>query len=306
MVQQGDLSQGFSKPLAQRRKMMKRVMFVVVSLLLVGTCFAQLQSGPSNTVGYVKTDIPSGTQGTPTYKEFGLPFQFWDVPANNIPTYGVESRKPSDIIGTQANCGTITSADRIARQDGGLYAYRASTACNWTQSLETGATNMDPGRAYWYVNKSGAARTLVLAGQVNNSGNYTTVTCIAPTVANQSVFTPYSWRDSRDVPANQLNLLLDGFLGGALLSSDRIAAQTGGQFFWYRTSDGSWMIGTTPGIGTVTPGRSYWIQNRHLNHSFDYNYVATGVPLSGDDTHDLQVITQPATKKAAKSRVSTD
>lgn len=282
---------------------MKRVMFVVVSLLLVGTCFAQLQSGPSNTVGYVKIDIASGTQASPTYKEFGLPFQFWDVPTNNVPTYGVESRKPSDIVGTQSNCGTLAAADRILRQDTGAPAYRLATSCSWSGTLETGAVNMDPGRAYWYINKSAVARTLVLAGQVNN-GNYGVVAIPAPAINGQTQNTAYSWRDARDVPNNQLNLLANGFTGGTISTSDRVQAQTGGAFFWFRTSDNTWQ-GT---LTVVSPGKSYWILNKHAGHSWNYNYLANGTPISnpGDNgTRDIQIVPNTG-KQAATSRTATN
>lgn len=278
---------------------MKKVMFVVFSLLLVGSCFAQLQSGPSNTVGYVKVDIAAGN---PVYKEFGLPFKFWDVPANNIPTYGVESRRPSDIVGTQANCGNVGSADRIHRQDTGTFAYRNGTspctAAPWTGSLETSAVNMDPMRAYWYINKSNAARTLVLAGQVEN-GSTNAVAVSAPTVPNTSTYTPLSFKDARDVPNNQLGLVTDGFLGGTIGTSDRLIAQTGGAFAWFRTSDNTWQ-GT---LTVVNPGRAYWIQNKHLNHTWTYIYEANGTPISDPNggTHDIQVISAPSTKQAAKT-----
>lgn len=281
---------------------MKRVMFVVVSLLLVGTCFAQLQSGPSNTVGYVKIDIATGSVPSPTYKEFGLPFQFWDVPANNVPTYGVNSNLPSDIVGTQTNCSTLSATDRISRQDNGAVAYRLATACAWTGSLETGAANMVPGRAYWYVNKSGAARTLVLAGQVNN-GNYGAVAIGAPVSPGTQV-TAYSWRDARDVPNNQLNLLANGFLGGTVSNADRVQAQTGGTFFWFRTSDNTWQGSLT----VVSPGKSYWILNKHVGHTWNYNYLANGTPISNPGNNgpqDIQVVT-PNAKQSVKAHTATN
>lgn len=250
---------------------MKKVMFVVVLLLVASTCFAQLQSGPSNTVGYVK--IVATASG---YTPFGLPFKFWDV-VSGTPQYGVISNQPSDIVGDQANCGSFLTADRILRQDNGQNAYRAATACAWTGLLESGS-GMTPGRAYWYQNRTASNRNLVLAGEVDNSGNYATVS------VTNNAYVPYSWRDSRSVNRDDLNLVASGFMGGTFLTSDRIVSQTGGTNFYYT---GSAWSGT---LVTVEPGAAYWIHNRnHANGAWNYNYDASGAtvvqtpPASKDD-----------------------
>jgi hypothetical protein len=268
--------------------MMKKVMFVVVALLVATTCFAQLQSGPSNTVGYVKIiatgDPAPGVQTVST--PFGLAFRFWDVPVGGIPSYGVNSTNPSDICGDQLNCGTALTADRILRQDNGNNAIRNSASgCAWTGTLETGS-GMGPGRAYFYQNRTDANRNFVTAGEVDNTGNYLTV------LITNNAFVPYSWRDSRSVAtgspggaagAGDLNLLASGFTGGTSLTSDRVVAQTGGATCYFRVSDNTWQ-GT---LTAVQPGQAYFIHNRnHANLAWNYTYDASGAGLaiSPDDT----------------------
>jgi len=221
-------------------------------------------------VKIVATGVPGGTSSTP----FGLPFKFWDVPAGGIPTYGVVSTFPNDICGDQPACGTPGGADQIVRQDNANFAFRMSPACTWTGSLQT-AGGMVPGRAYWYANRTGVARNFVLAGEVDNAGNYATIS-----ITNNS-YTAYSWRDSRSVNRDDLNLVMSGFLGGATPTlSDQVAAQTGGAFFW-RTSGGAWQ----GSLVTVEPGAAYWIVNRnHANGTWNYNYDASGNTLSIGDS----------------------
>jgi hypothetical protein len=248
--------------------MMKKVMFVVVMLLVASTCFAQLQSPPSNVTGYVKI-----TALASSFTPFGLPFQFWDVPAGGVPTYGVESTRPSDIVGDQTNPGNSVTADLIWRQDNGNTAFR-TPANVWTGTLEDNQ-GMSPGRAFWYRNRTAANRNLVLAGQVNNAGSYGVVPM--PNTA----YTPYSWRDSRSVDRSQLNLLTSGFTGGTLSSqSDQVLQQGAGAFFWRRTNDSSWQ-GT---LVTVEPGIAYWIFNRnHGNGTWNYDYIPGGAAAVSND-----------------------
>ncbi|NUO19576.1 hypothetical protein HUU59_09035 [bacterium] len=248
---------------------MKKVMLVIVCMLFAATAFAQ-QSDPSNDVGYVKLNSTgSGTPGVQAVLPFGLPFKFWNV-VSNVPQYGVESTRPSSIIGAQTAQGTVTSADRIVRQDGGAFAYRSTTG-TWTGSLETGAS-MVPGRAYFYQNKTGANRTLVLAGDVDNAGGYGT---LSVTGGVSVASTPLSWRDSRNiVVATQVGpqLVAQGFTGGTALSSDQIAAQIGGAIARVNAAGTTWS-GT---LTQIVPGQAYFIQNRpHPNGAWTYDY-ATG------------------------------
>ena len=250
---------------------MKKVMFVLVCLLIVSTFAFALESGPSNKVGYVK--IQCNANG---YTSFGLPFKFWYVPAGNIPTYGQESRKPSSIVGSQANCGSLTGADRVVRQDNGEFALRQTPNCNWTQALETNPADMEPGRAYWYKNNTSSVRNLVLAGEADTTAvGIPSVTIGAPGSPGGIQSTPYSWRDPRDVATNHLNLLAQGFTGGGLTTSDKVLHQISGAFAWYNTSNSTWQ-----GFATITPGIAYWIQNKHSGHTWTYTYNASGAQLA--------------------------
>lgn len=278
---------------------MKKVMFVVVLLLVASTCFAQLQSGPSNTAGYVKITGPAGQ-----YAAFGLPFKFWDVPAGGIPTYGAVSTSPSDILGDQLNCGSAGAADQVIRQDLGSFA-RRNCPSTWVGTLETNAT-MTPGHAYWYWNRTASSRDIVLAGEVDNTGNYATVNM------GLAVYTPYSWRDSRSVLNDDLNLLAAGFRGGGGAgSSDQVINQTGGAFFWRSTTDNTWHTSTTNPMTTVDPGKAYWIYNRNQagDVAWDYNYDASGASLSrgGSPKGDVgtpisKIHTTPVVKSSKEAR----
>ncbi len=276
---------------------MKKVMFVFVLLLVASTCFAQLQSGPSNVAGYVKFTGPAGQ-----YAAFGLPFKFWDVPAGGIPTYGLVSTNPSDIIGDQTFCGTSGTADQIIRQDNGQFARRLTPpTCGWFGTLEANS-NMLPGRAYWYWNRTASLRDIVLAGEVDNTGNYATVTM------NLAQYNPYSWRDSRAVDRDDLNLLAAGFRGGGGAgTSDQVINQTGGAFFWRNSTLNAWKPDTGP--FNVQPGAAFWIYNRNQSGdvAWPYNYDASGASLSRGDspkgdngTPVSKVRTTPTVKSGSK------
>jgi len=278
--------------------MMKKVMFVVVSLLLVSYCFA-LESAPSNKVGYVKLNVAGGTGNVYT-NGLGFPFIFWDVPTGNVPTYGVESRKPSDIFGTQPVCGTSLNADRVLRADAlGRFAYRGTPSCAWTGSLETNPADAEPGHLYQVRTTSQPAKYYVLAGEAD-----TTAIGIPAIAITAGAYVGYSWRDPRDLPTNRLNLLAQGFTGGNSTSSDRVvAAFTGGGFAWYRTSDNTWQ-GT---LTTIQPGKGYYIFNKHAV-SWNYTYNASGaaltVPSKGGDGEIMKVNTTKTVKAVKGSTKS--
>jgi hypothetical protein len=264
--------------------MMKNVLVVVVCLLLVASAFA-LESGPSNKVGYVKVTVTANVPPAAASSPFGLPFIFWSVPTGNIPTYGDTTKMPSMIVGTQANpCSTSGCSDNIVRQAGGLVGWRNSSAGGaWTGSLQTGGTpagsgQMIPGHAYWYRNRSGVLRYMVLAGEADTTAVGIPLRAIPAPGATGSgaISTPYSWRDPRAVPRNQLNLLQQGFTGDTTSgTSDAVAAQTGGSSCYYNTTTSAWGGSMT----ALTPGWAYWIRNRHRLHSWNYTYLANGQQL---------------------------
>jgi len=234
---------------------MKKVMFVVLSLLVASACFA-LESGPSNKVGYTKITCGVG------YTAFGIAFKTWTVPVGGIPTYGTPGNKPSDIIGDQAACGTITTADRIIRQ-GGNFAYRNSGAsCTWANTLET-SSQMRSSCAYWYQNKTVAARDVVIAGEADVTS--------APdsAIVGGNTYKAYSWRDPRVRTRDVLGLVADGFTGGTISTSDKVIEQ-GGNFFYYTAPN---FAGS---LASVTPGKAYWIQSKHAG-GFTYTYDPTAV-----------------------------
>jgi len=276
--------------------MMKKVLFVVVCLLLVGSAFA-LESAPSNKVGYVKIVCGGGT-GIVGSTPFGLPFTFWEVPTGSVPTYGDTTQLPSMIVGTQAKCSTTTRADAIVKQGSGASAKRVSTlSCAWSGTLESNA-DMGPGYAYYYQNRTGVARNLVLAGEADTTAAGVPDVPIVAGAGNPS--TPYSWKDPRDLLRNTLNLLQEGFLGGGATTSDRVIAQVGGAYFAYLTGTSSW----TGTLASVVPGAAYYIQNRHAANSWSYRYLANGAqvvapPSRGGDFTKMPASRTDAVKVAA-------
>jgi len=277
---------------------MKKVMFVVVMLLVATSCFAQLQGPPSNVAGYVKVTALANS-----FTPFGLPFKFWVVPGGGIPTYGSESTDPEHIVGDQSNCGNGVTADLIWRQDNGNTAFRTCAGL-WSGTLHD-ADGMIPGRAYWYRNRTVANRNLVLAGEVDNSGNYGTVS------VTNNAYTPVSWRNSRSDTVAVLNLLTSGFTGGSLsANSDQVIRQGGGgSFAWYRTTGTPMWQGS---LGRIEPGLAYWVFNRnHVNGTWVYNFNPGGALLTNDELPTQRDNSAPVSKistgpvKSVKSAGST-
>ncbi|HEY3295005.1 MAG TPA: hypothetical protein VGL38_06185 [bacterium] len=228
----------------------------------------------SDTVGYVALTCTGGAQTVTTC--FGLPFDFWQT-VNGVPQWGTVSYAPSDIIRDQSACGTPSTADRISAQSGGAGGWRNSaSSCSWTGPLETDP-GMRPGYAYYYANRSGADRVIVLAGKVNNSGYYATRNILAPPEQGGETWIPVSWRDSQDRAINLLNLATDGFTGAtAFLQSDRVVAQSGGNIAWRylpcTPSRNTAECGWAGSLEHITPGAAYWITNKHVGHTWTYTY----------------------------------
>jgi hypothetical protein len=268
--------------LVLRRKMMKKVLFVVMSLLIASFAFAE-ESAPSEEVGYVKVTATANGQfhifGVQSTASFGLPFKFWDVWSTatplppGTPIYGVESTKPSDVFGTQTvGWNTSTFAEKIVSQGGSTGFYRTGSGwTGWSGTLESGSTLL-PGFAYWFVTHEGTARSIIVAGHVDNSGNYGTRSITAPAAGPgfPSASTAYSWRDSRNVNRANLNLLEDGFIGGSSsINSDRVVEQGGGNFHYVTTSGSPFWTGS---LTAINPGKAYWILNRHPGNTWIYDY----------------------------------
>ncbi|RQV96741.1 hypothetical protein EH220_05310 [bacterium] len=289
--------------------MMKKVLLVVLTLALATSLSLAQTSGPSNTAGFTKTVCNGTTVGIQYATPFGLAFKFWDVDEFGVPTYGSESTKPSDIVGDQTNPGDVISADQILKQASGDYGYR-TVAGDWLGDLEVNES-MEPGRAYWYLNKSGAPRNLVLAGEVDNAGNYGGVFMDDPPAvpANGQYATPYSWRDSRNVILDSLDLLNQGFTGGDVVTSDKILEQGTGLQANYLTATPGWDYGGagTPFM-TITPSRAYWILNRHVGNEWTYTYVGVPVlPMTANDNEGVVTGTSksPTSKSKASVRATT-
>lgn len=203
----------------------------------------------------------SGLISTP----FGIPFMTWDV-VRGVPQYGVPSTDPSDIIGEQTPCAPLAVADRVLRQDNGEFALRNQNAgCAWTQLLEVNH-NLRAPRAFWYQNRTGANRRIIIFGEADVTTASAPVTIIDS--QNDLTSTPYSWRDPRPVDRYNLQLLEQGFHGGTIGTSDRVLSQVGGSFFYHRVSDHTWQ-GV---LLQVLPGEAYWIQSfGHEAYTYIYN-----------------------------------
>jgi hypothetical protein len=270
--------------------------------LLVSYCFA-LESAPSNKVGYVKLNVAGGTGNVYTVG-IGLPFVFWDVPTGNVPTYGVESRKPSDILGTQLVCAaSAITADRVLRQDNGDYSFRQSPSCIWQLALENNS-EMEPGRAYQFRTTNQPNKSFVIAGEAD-----TTAIGIPTVTINAGAYVPYSWRDPRELAVSRLNLHAQGFTGAAFSTLSDKVVEVGGQglYAWYKSTDNTWQ-----GMATVIPGKSYYIASKHAT-PWAYHYNATGVslttpPTKGGDADIMKTISKPVqktTKAVVKTTTST-
>jgi len=262
---------------------MRTLTLVLVCLLLVSCAFA-LESGPSNKVGYVKFTCYGYTSGgnpVDAYQEFGLPFIFWDVPGNNVPTYGTVSNCPSDILGTQLTPGYLDDADQVVSQSG-FAAYRDAGNLNvWAGDLEDYCL-MNGGDAYWINNRRGYNIDIVLAGDAEPNGTgINTCYNYDPPVGGQA-YSPYSWRDPRELTLDQLGLN-PGFVNGSFrggewdYESDQIVQQgLSSSIAWYASGNDFFPAGWNGDVMTVVPGEAYWIMNAHNGNYWEYNFAPPG------------------------------
>ena len=259
--------------------MLKKVAFVLALMVFVSFALA-LESGPSNTVGFVKIACPKSVSATTTKTAFGLPFTFWSV-VSGVPQYGTASLKPSSVVGAQLTGGTSSTGDQVIRQ-GGSYAYRTTTAALWAGGLES-TPGMAAGRFFWAWNRHTVDQTMVLAGQVDTS-------TFGPITITAMIKNPLSFRDARLVNRANLNLRTSGFTGGTSSTSDQLI-QHGGSYCYYNTGTSLWV----GGLVTVTPGKAYWLWNKH-GTTWNYNYGPGAVSRPPDrpgDDNSIDRISRP-------------
>jgi hypothetical protein len=130
------------------------------------------------------------------------------------------------------------------------------------------------------MSKNNTDVDIVLAGEVDNTGNYGATTIASAISASLPSYIPYSWRDSRDLALDDLGLVNgmappnDLFRGAfPAVLGDRLLGQEGGTAY-YNTTTNAWDATST--LTVINPGKAYWIANRHTGHDWDYTYV--GVP----------------------------
>lgn len=267
--------------------MLKKVAFVLALTVFVSFALA-LESGPSNTVGFNKVNCT----GNASYTSFGLAFTYWDV-VGGVPTYGVQSTNPSDILGGQLTCDYPWTADQVVRQDGGAYAYRDVFAgCAWAGPLETAALpadRMDVGRAFWILNNQVDAYDVVFAGEVDTS-------TYGPIVIAANAYTPLSFRDARVRPIANINLSTSGMTCDYPWVADQLVEQATGYYAYMDVFAGCGWSYNPPAYTDVSPGYAYWILNNTVN-PFNYNYGpgAVAPPPERPDDNDGKInrITRP-------------
>lgn len=260
--------------------MLKKVAFVLALTVLVSFALA-LESGPSNTVGFNKVTF-AGNGYTP----FGLAFTYWDV-VGGVPSYGVQSTKPSDIIGAQTTPGPPWIATEIICKNTGQSGYFDGT--NWQGPLET-SSSMIEGYCFLGWVKNPSSEDVVFAGEVDTS----TYAVGIPIPAGDS-YTWVSFRDARMQPLGAINLETSGFLGGgAPWFSDELLEKSTGMAAWLHDVNG-WQ--GTIANNEVTPGYAYMIHAISGHGGYTYNYgsgtVAPPPERPGDDDSKINRITRP-------------
>jgi len=174
---------------------------------------------------------------------------------------------------------------------------------------------MVAGDAYWYANKTGANRTLVLAGEADTTGVGVPAVLIQSPTGSTAKYTQYSWRDPRFVARDKLNLWTQGFTGGSVINTDKVVEQGGnGSFFYCNTANPPTFISnSTPPLLGATPGVAYYISNKHIGHNWTYTYNASGNPLMAPPSSGFETPTTvptellkvtPTVKTKAAARVS--
>ncbi|MCC6476841.1 hypothetical protein IT157_07260 [bacterium] len=228
----------------------------------------------SNTAGYIEVEALGGVGEV--FTPFGVPFVTWDI-LTGAPQYGSASSRPSDVIREQSEFGLINTADRVINMTNFHTAWRNSSNV-WAGTLET-TPGMDRGKGFYYSNRvSRPTRSIIICGEVDHSGAGFSYSLLIPDpTPGPYVVRPFSWPEARVLPVSQLELLTDGFLGGANASDSDLLVCMGpvdnGKFAWYDNVNG-W----TGTLTHVTPGQVYYIVNQHPGHSWNFTYSFNLLP----------------------------
>ena len=209
----------------KKEKIMKKFLILGILVLFLGSLIA-LESGPSETVGFVKITTQVG------YTPFSLPFTCY---SGGSQTFALD-----DIIGSQLTGGAAPFlSDQIYPIGGGAYGWYNNI--NW-QVL----TNFSDGNAYYaYILAGHSANTIYLAGNVEQ----TPVDFGTMAVG----WNPVGIREAGVISLDDIDLLSSGFTGGtAPFLSDQIYPVGGGAYAWHNGT--SWQ-----GFTTIDPGKAYYI-----------------------------------------------
>ena len=182
----------------------------------------------------------------------------------------VISNRPSDIVGIQLVPGGFSMADRIARQDGGSMAYRATPTGVWNGPLESGAS-MIAGRAYYFATIQNS-RSPIITDRANS--NFIADGMVTITGGSMTVTTPICFPIIDVTHVAALGLETSGFSRGNPLAGDAVLEQGTGRMA-NLNAQGQWR----GSLDYCYPERAYYILNRpHSNGTWTYNFSSVGLP----------------------------
>lgn len=205
-----------------------------------------VESGPSNTVGFISWSCPAG-EWTP----FAFPFTYYNE--GHVLTHDV-----NDILLGNFTPGDPTTADIIYDQNTMTSIY--FTVDGWTGEW----TEIVPGHAYW-AKINNTEVMAVTAGEVDlTEVNLGTM---------EIGWNPVGLREPGAVVLENSGLIESGFTGGANpAESDRVYDQNALSYAWYNTETSSW-VGLSDGL---QPTHALWIWV-HPNHAgFQWIYMPAG------------------------------
>ena len=245
-----------------------RIYFLAVVLLMafIAIPAVAVESGPSNTVGFITWQCPVSN-----WTPFAFPFTYYNQ--GHVLTHNV-----NDIIN-----GDFTLGDEIYDQNTMTFITYSGT------SWSGGWNEIVPGHAYW-AKINGGDVSAVTAGEVDLTEiNLGTM---------QVGWNPVGLRDPGVVILDESGLIESGFTGGENpTESDRIYDQNTLSYAWYNTSTSSW-VGLEDGL---LPTHALWLWIHPDHTGFDWNYTpSTGQDnVSGINTADKVQV--PAVKVKSNS-----